>query len=139
MINEPSIIRIPCDNTIKCNNLELSSSSCTHRAIYIKSTNTIKYEEMSSIPWSTTNMTRQLISTYKHTIKNSLQDIINDFEDHQLTLTKVIKEFGSIVLSILFLLLLSIILFFIKWIKYMMHKRLDKLERDVDDFVHRFP
>ena len=138
IINEPSIIHIPCNNTIKCNNIELSSKSCTHRGIYIKSTNTRKYEEMSSIPWATTDMTRQLVSTFKHTIKKSLDDILNDSKDHQLTVTRVIKEVGLLILLTIFLVFISVISFFIKRMKHMVQKRLDKLERDVDDVVHRF-
>ena len=102
IINEPSIIHIPCDNIIKCNSIELSSSSCTHRALYIKSTNTGWYEEISTIPWSTAHMTRHLVSTYKHTIQKSVDGIFNDSKDDQLTVMKVINEFGILILLTLF-------------------------------------
>jgi hypothetical protein len=136
-INEPSIVRIPCDNAVKCDNIEFSSTSCTQRSIYIKSTNMRKYEEMSSIQWSTTDMTKQLVSTYKRTLRTSFDDIFNDSKDNQLSATKIFKEFGVYILSTLLLLIISIVSFFIKWIKYMVKKRLDKLERDLDDVIHR--
>jgi hypothetical protein len=81
-------------------------------------------------------MTQQLLSTYRLTIKNSLKNILDDLKDNQLTVITAIKEFGTIVLSIIFLLLLSFILFFIRWIKRLVQERLDTLEKDVDDLVH---
>jgi hypothetical protein len=137
MINEPSIVRMPCGNTIKCTNTELPSSTCTNRSILIKQTATGNHEQLSTIPWSIKNMTKQLVSTYNFTIRNSLKDILSDSKNNRITAITAIKEFGTIILSILFLLLLSIILFFIKWIRRMVQKRIDKLERDLDDLVHQ--
>ncbi len=136
VINEPSIVRTPCGNTIKCANTELPSSACINRSVLIRSTVTGEYEQLSTIPWPVKNMTQQLLSTYRLTIKNSLKNILDDLKDNQLTVITAIKEFGTIVLSIIFLLLLSFILFFIRWIKRLVQDRLDTLEKDVDDLVH---
>jgi len=81
-------------------------------------------------------MTTQLIYAYNLIIKNSLKDILNDLKDDRLTVITAIKEFGALIVSIIFLFFLSFILFFIRWIKRMVQKRIDKLKRDVDDLVH---
>ncbi|CAF1473059.1 unnamed protein product, partial [Didymodactylos carnosus] len=104
-INEPSIVRVPCGNAIKCTNAELPSSACINRSVLIKSSVTGKHEQLSTIPWPIKTMTKQLISTYKLTISNSLKDILDDLKDNRLTVTSVIKEFGALV----FVLVLSII------------------------------
>jgi len=138
VIKEPSIVRMPCGNTIKCTNIELPPSICNNRSVLIKSTATGKYEKLSTIPWSIENMTEQLISNYKITIKNSLKNIINDLMDNRLTFKTILKEFGALTLSIIFLLFLSLILFFVRWVKRLVLKRMDKLEKDHDDLAHEF-
>jgi hypothetical protein len=135
-ISEPSIIRMPCGNTIKCTNTLLPSTTCANRSILIKSATTEKHEQLSNIAWSLKNMTKQLLSTYSLTTKNSFKDILDDLKDNRLTVTTAIKEFGTTILSIIFLLLLSFILFFIRWIKRIVQKRIDTLAKDVDDLVH---
>lgn len=134
-IHEPSIIQTPCDHAIKCVDVVIPSVSCTNRSTLIKSSVSGKYEKLYFIPWSIQNMTKQLISTYKNTMRSSLNDI--DYsKENQSTVKTTIKEIASLVLSILFLFFLSILLFFIRWIKRMVQKRLDTLEKDVDDIQH---
>jgi len=128
---------MPCGNTIKCPNDELASSTCTNRSVLIKSTATGKHEELSSVPRPIKNMIKQLLSTYQFTSKHSFNDIFDALRNNPLTSTALVKEFGSIILSIIFLLLLSLILLFIRWIKRMMQKRIDKLEKDIDDLLHQ--
>jgi len=62
--------------------------------------------------------------------------MLNDLKDGRLTVMTAIIEFGTIILSIIFLLFLSLILFFIRRIKHMVQKRVDTLERDIDDLAH---
>lgn len=135
-IDEPSIIRIPCGNTIKCPNTELISSTCTNHNVFVKLTTTGKYEQLSAISWPIKSTTKQLLTTYHLAIKDFLKDVLDDLRDNRLTVTTAIKEFGSIISSIVFLLLLSFILFFIRWIKRVVEKRIAKVESDVDNLVH---
>ena len=134
-MNEPSIIRMPCGNKINCADTELPSSTCTNRSILIESTSTGHHHQLSTIPLSIKNMTKELVSAYNLMLKKSLKDILDDLTDNRLSVTTTIKEFAAIVLSVL-LLLLSCILLFLRWIKRMIQKRIDKLEKDVDDLVH---
>ena len=48
----------------------------------------------------------------------------------------VVKEFGIIILSIISLLGLAFVLFFIRWIKRLVQNRVDTPEKDVDNFIH---
>ena len=128
---------MPCSNKINCANTELPSSTCTNRSILIKSTATGHNHQLSTITWSIKNMTKELVSAYNLILKKSLKHILDDLTDNRLSVTATIKEFGAIALSVLFLLLLSCILLFLRWIKRMIQKRIDKLEKDVDDLVHR--
>ena len=136
-INEPSIIRMPCGNKTNCANTELPSSTCTNRSILIKLTATGHHHQLSTIPWSIKNMTKELVSAYNLMLKKILKTyMLDDLTDNRLSVITTIKEFGAIALSVLFLLLLSCILLFLRWIKRMIQKRINKLEKDVDDLAH---
>ena len=137
-INEPSIVRMPCGNRIKCANTELPSSPCMNRSILVQSTTVGEYETLSTVPWPVKTMTEQLRSIYILTLKNSIKNILDDLKDDHSSWTTFIKEFGSIILSILFLLLLSFIIFFLRWIKRLVQQRIETLEKDLDDVLHEF-
>jgi 1,4-dihydroxy-2-naphthoate octaprenyltransferase len=81
-------------------------------------------------------MTKQLVSTYNLMINNSLKEIVNDLKDDRLTVIKLLKEFGAIILSIISLLLLSFTSFFNRWRRNMNQERIGRLERNVDNIVH---
>ncbi|CAF2144141.1 unnamed protein product [Rotaria magnacalcarata] len=133
-INESSIIQLPCDHAIKCASAVIPSVACKNRSTSIKSPISGKYEKLYFIPWYIKNMTQQLKSTYENTIGSSLNDIHYSKENQSTVIT--IKEITSLVLSIIFILFLSIILLFIRWIKRIVQKRIDTLEKDVDDILH---
>lgn len=135
VINEPSILQLPCSNTMKCLNTELVSSTCSDRSVSIKSLVTGKYESLTIFPLPIKNMTQQLLSTYKLTLKNSLIDIFDDPKDNRLSIDMII-ELIVIILCAIFLLFLSFILFFITWMKRLVTKRVETIERDIDDYIH---
>ena len=87
---------------------------CTNRNVLIKSAAAAEYQQLSSIPWPVKNMTTQLLSTYQITIKDSLKDILDGLGHNRLSVATAVTEFGSVILSIIVLLLLSIFLFFIR-------------------------
>ena len=134
-INDPSIIRVPCNHTITCTNVIIPPATCKNRKILVKSTTTDTYEETTTFSRPLNTMTNHLLSAYKTAQKNLMKDI-SSWDSNQYIITKYVKELVAIVPAIFFLLLLSITLFFIRWIKRMVQKRIDKLEKDVDDLVH---
>ena len=89
--NEPSIIRMPCGNKINYANTELPSSTCTNRSILTKSTATDHHHQLSTIPWSIKNMTKELVSAYSLMLKKSLKHILDDLTDNRLSVTTTIK------------------------------------------------
>ena len=52
------------------------------------------------------------------------------------SIVKTIKEIAALVLSMLFHFALSLTLLFIQWIKHIVKKQTDRLEKDVDDITH---
>ncbi|CAF1076786.1 unnamed protein product [Didymodactylos carnosus] len=135
-IHEPSIVQIPCDNNIKCTNVQLASTACSNRIVLIKSIANEKYERLSSMPWSIKNMTMQLLTIYNLTTRNSLTSFGDNFKDNKFNPIMGIKEIGNIILSTVFIIFISLVLLFIRWIKHLVQKRIDKLEKDLDDIVH---
>jgi hypothetical protein len=127
---------MPCGKTIKCNNIDIPSSTCTNRSMLIKSSITRNHGQLSAISWPIKNMTKQLVSAHDLMIKKPLKDILNDLKGNRLTVLKIIEEFCTIISSLIFLLLVSLVLFFIRWIKHMVLKRIETLENNVDDLVH---
>ncbi len=135
-ITEPSIVRLPCGNTMKCSNIELTSSTCTNRNVLIKATAEGQYEQLTTIPWPIKYMTKQLVLNYERAAKDSLENILHTLHNDAFDAITFAKEFATIILSLLFLFLSSWILLFIRWIKLMVLKRIVNLESNVDDLVH---
>lgn len=50
-ITEPSVIRLPRGNLMKCSNAELTSPTCTNRSVLIRATADGKYQPLSAISW----------------------------------------------------------------------------------------
>ncbi|UJR12828.1 hypothetical protein I4U23_017002 [Adineta vaga] len=86
IINEPSILRLPCGNTLSCSGIKLTSSSCTGRNFLIKSSDTEQYVQLQTIPWSLKNMNKQLFSTHQSIIKNSFRTLLDDLKENRLTI-----------------------------------------------------
>ncbi|CAF1206326.1 unnamed protein product [Adineta steineri] len=136
VINEPSIIHLPCHNAMICSDIKLTSSICTDRNVLIKSSPTAEYEQLLNIPWSLQAMNKQLLSTYQLTVKNSIKTILNDLKDNRLTLKTIIEEVGAIALCAIFICLALFIVYFVYWLKRMMENRIEPIENNVDDLVY---
>ena len=117
-------------------NLKTTSSTCTNRSVLIKATAEGQYEQLTTIPWPIKDMTKQLALNYERAAKDSLKNILHTLHNDPFDAITFAKEFGSLVLSLLFLFLSSFILLFIRWIKLMVVKRIVNLESNVDDLVH---
>ncbi len=68
-------------NQFKCMT-KLTSPTCTNHNVFIKSTATGKYEQLSVISWPIKNMTKQLLITFHLAIKDSFKDILDDLRDN---------------------------------------------------------
>lgn len=135
-IDTPSIQRLPCQSTIKCNNVEFSSSACRNRSVSIKSSSGHEYLKLAEDPWRTEKMASHLQSIYALTGMQLAAELSDQVLINRSPISHMVKEFYSLFLSILFLLLLSLTLAFLRWIKVTVQKRVTALERDFDDLVN---
>ena len=107
--------------------------ACTDRTTLIKSSTPGSFENIQLIPLPIKDMTETLIFAYKITKK--LLSGTDSPKENQ-SIIKTTKEISALVLSILFLFALSLTFLFIQWIKHIVKKRIDRLEKDVDDITH---
>ncbi|CAF1314519.1 unnamed protein product [Adineta ricciae] len=136
IINESSLLRLPCEQTMTCSDIKMLSSNCIDRKVLIKSSTTDEYEFLSTTPFSLQNMNIQLLSTYQFRVKTSFKNILDNLNNDRLTVKTVFKEFGVIVLSAFLFLFFSIVLFVVRYVKRLLVRRLEHLETNVDDLVH---
>ncbi|CAF1344378.1 unnamed protein product [Adineta ricciae] len=61
VINESSLLRLPCEHTLTCSDITLSSSNCISHDVLIKSPTTGEYEFMLTAPSSLQTMNKQLL------------------------------------------------------------------------------
>ena len=119
--------------TIKCASIVMHPFACTDRTTLIKSTTAGSFENIQLIPLQIKDMTETLISTYENTKK--LLSGTDSRKENQ-SIIKTTKEIAALVLSTLFLFAFSLTFLFIQWIKHIVKKRIDRLEKDVDDITH---
>ena len=118
---------------MKCTNIVIHSVACTNRTTLIESTRAGSYENLQLISLLIKHMTKTLISTCKITMK-SLNNMDHSKENR--SSVKAVKDIAALVLPILLIFALSLTLLFIQWIKHTVQKRIDRIEKDVDDITY---
>jgi hypothetical protein len=135
-INESSVTRIPCGYAIKCAYVHIPTPHCQKRIVLIKSQASGKYQYLSTAPWSVKDMVKEVQLTYALTLKNIFTEMMHTTENNTMTAARIVRDLSTIIFSTISVALFSLILLFIAWIRRAVQKRIDTLEKEVDDLMH---
>ena len=84
-ISESAIVRVQCDKTITCSDIQLSSSSCTrHHRTIVKSNMGSNFRQLPSFVIPLRNMAETLLSSYHHQSQQSINELSTIFASKQL-------------------------------------------------------
>ncbi len=126
-ITEPTLLRIQCNKTVTCMDIQLPASSCTqHRLILTPNLNSY-IQNLPSFNVPLRNMNTTLVSSYQLQLEKKIKDMMPFIIPTQSILMQLIHEGGSYVFTLIVLLILLSI---IKCIK-------SKFQRENDD-MHDF-
>ena len=134
-INEPAIVSIPCNKKIACMDYQLSTSSCSQRRTAIISNFTSNIRNLSHFILPIQNITRTLLSSYESQSEKSMNELFTTFRSKQPTFKRMMHDFASYILSVVFFILLIMLLYIFKLVRYRVQRELDSLESLVIEMI----
>jgi hypothetical protein len=127
-INEPAIVSIPCNKKIAWMNFQLSVSSCSQRRSVIISGVASNIRNLPNFIVSIQNITKTLLSSYESQLERSMNELFTTFRSKQSRFKLIMHDFASYILSVVFFILLIMVLYIFKLIRYKVQRGLDSLE-----------
>jgi hypothetical protein len=134
-INEPSIVRIPCNNTLTCIDYQLPALSCTQHRLIVTPNFPSNIRQLSHFILPIKNMTKTLVSTYEVQLEKTIKDMKSKLLIPQLTFKQLMHDFGLCILAFICFIIFTLIIVGVKWIKNKDERQL-KFVYDFVDFVY---
>jgi hypothetical protein len=133
IINEPSLVRMPCDKTITCMDYQLPASSCAQHRIIVTPSFTLNNQHLSRFILPLQNMTKTLLSFYKSQLDKTMKDIVPLYIPIESKLKQLLHEIATYAVYLLCLIVLTNIL---STIKLAVNKcKLQRKVNSIDNFV----
>ncbi|CAF4817152.1 unnamed protein product [Rotaria socialis] len=131
-IKGSAIARFPCGRPVRCSNFLLPASACINTTIIVtnKHNNSLNKQPASVI--SLNNITKRLVSIYKAAAMNTLLKLQMEIDTQRTWINKILEDFGNILLSVLYLSILSILLFVINIIKNKISKKVNYMQTQIN-------
>ena len=82
------------------------------------------------------DMVKEIQLTYALTLKNIFTDMMHTTTNDTMTAARIVRDLSAIIFSTISVALFSLILLFMAWIRRAVQKRIDTLEKEVDDLMH---
>ena len=137
-VEEPSVLRLPCRNAVKCFNLELPPPACTNKKIMIKSNLSETYDSVLQFQLPLKNLIRRLEFSYKGTAQNLIKQVLNEIDDADPPMQKILKKFTNLINDAVLLFVLAIIIIIGRIVQVKLYGRVDKVERGANKMADIF-
>jgi hypothetical protein len=137
-ITKPSILRLPCETSIKCSDVHIPSSTCTKNTVAIKSEPTRTYKKVSNFLFSIDKLANRLETEYKSMALDSFKQLEMEIYNNNPSIVKIFKNFGNLFSYLLLLILFIILIAILKFIKINIQKQMKKIEKDINKFSDVF-
>jgi len=134
-INEPAVVRMPCEKKIVCTDLQISSTRCVQRRVIVTPSFTSKLPNIPNFIVPIKNMSATLLSTYELQSQQSVNDVIKLIKSKKSKFQQFIHDLGIYILSGICFIILTVILYIIKFIKYKLQKEVNNLENAIEDML----
>ena len=132
IINESTIIQLPCGTAIKCSDVQIPSSKCSSGTVLVNSLLTGTYEKQMNFRICLAQLATKLISAHRTNLRNLLNEMQQDVDENTPVFKRIMEKFSSLIQYLILLLMLIIILTAGKYTKIKLSKQLNKVEREVN-------
>ncbi|CAF2046695.1 unnamed protein product [Rotaria magnacalcarata] len=137
-VNEPSVVRLPCETFVKCSDIQLKSSTCKKDTTTIKSLRSGIGKTISSLQYSIKELTSRLESEYSARAIKSFQQLQLDLYRSTPTWTKILQASGSLLIYFLLLIVSIIIGVVVNFIETKITKKVNKIEKQMNKYSDVF-
>jgi len=134
-ISEPAILRIPCDKTITCVDMQLPPSSCTQRRTIIKSNAAFNFTNLLSFIAPIRNMTETIVSSYQKQSRRSMKELLTVFALKESNFKMIFDDILLYGASALCAILLIIVPYLIKILIYKVCRPIRQLKTNMDEVL----
>ena len=124
-INESAIVRMPCDKTISCMDVQLFASSCTPYRIIVTPSYTFNIRNLPRFIVPIKTMTQTLVSAYQIQLEESITDLFTAFMSKQSTFYKIIYNYTIYIFSTICFIVLMVIVYILQFIKLKLQRELN--------------
>lgn len=131
-ITGPTIVKFPCDKSVRCSNIILPPAACTNLTYLISPKQNYTIETHLNSLILLPNITYHILSKFKTTAKKAFLEIQMEIDNQQTWLKKTAKDFSSILISFIYIIFLSAIIFIIRVIKGKITKRVNKMQTQIN-------
>ena len=138
VIDEPTILQLPCEEYIRCSNLEIPSSLCAASTILVNTNKNRTYQQQPNFQLSLKNLKSHFVSAYKTQLRGLLKEI-QTFENDDLPLMKrILQHSTGTIQSIFSLLVITIVVTLGKYFQSKIQNRVDRIDRRINKFSDIF-
>ena len=124
-INESAIVRMPCDKTISCMDVQLFASSCTPYRVIVTPSYTFNIRNLPRFIVPIKTMTQTLVSAYQIQLEESITDLFTAFMSKQSTFYKIIYNYTIYIFSTICFIVLMVIVYILQFIKLKLQRQLN--------------
>jgi hypothetical protein len=135
-ISEAAIIRMPCNKTIMCTNIQIPALSCKEHKIIVTPSFNLQTQNVPYFIVPIKNMTQALVSSYQLQFDKSIAEIMTAFTSKQSRFKQITRDFATYILSAICFIFAIIFLYIFKLIKYKLAKEIKNLESMVEDMIY---
>lgn len=124
-INEPTIIRLPCGETIHCSIIFIPPTQCTNTTLLIKAINNTDAEQNLISPIKLKTITKRLLSIYEIAARNVFMQLESAIQTSTFSFKNLSPNFLSLIAATISLILFGILLLIFKCLKINIQKQVN--------------
>ncbi len=138
LVNEPTIIKLPCEQAIHCSNILLPPTQCINTTVIIKTLNNTNTDDnfISTLPLKT--ITKRLVSIYQTATENFFIQLESDIQTSHYSIKQIIEKFLSLAISIISLIMFAILLLILKYFKTKTQKKVNKIQTNLNKVMTEY-
>ncbi|CAF3390916.1 unnamed protein product [Rotaria socialis] len=135
LINEASVLRIPCNKTVTCRNSQLPTASCTQHRVTITPAVHLHHRLPARFLVPIKDMSKTIVRSYQLQLNNKINDLMTNFSAKRPKMKQVFEDYLNYIASVIAYILFLIFIYLMYLIKYKQQRALKCIASFVQDTV----